>query len=115
MSADPERVNDAWVPVHFPPQMTRCPEVLRGELGGYERCHRAEHDGGEHHVRGRAWTGRQATGTVRLRFGAPCGPGCAYPDETEVWGSRAGPGGAKARPPGRTTRLPPASRKRTGP
>jgi hypothetical protein len=47
---------------------------------GYWRCHRADHGGeGEHHVNDRAWTGRQAVGTVRLRSGAPCDPDCTYP------------------------------------
>jgi hypothetical protein len=51
------------------------------DSAGYWRCHRADHGGeGEHHGTDRAWTGRQAAGTVRLRFGVPCGPDCTYLD-----------------------------------
>jgi hypothetical protein len=68
----------------------RCSEVLRGDRG-YERCHRADHGGqGEHHVRGRAWIGCQAAGTVRLRFGVPCDPECVFPELVEVWGTTPG-------------------------
>jgi hypothetical protein len=81
MNQDQERIHDAYAPVHILPLVPgQCAEVLM-DSGGYWRCHRADHGGeGEHHVEDRAWTGRQAAGTVRLRSGVPCGPDCAYPD-----------------------------------
>ena len=93
MNQDPERIHDAYAPVHLSPLAPgRCAEVL-ADSDGYSRCHRADHGGqGEHHVKDRAWTGRQAAGTVRLRFGVPCGPDCTYPDEAEVRASNTGPG-----------------------
>ena len=61
MNQDPERIHDGYVPVHiFPLAAGRCAEVLT-DSDGYSRCHRADHGGeGEHHVKDRAWTGRQA-------------------------------------------------------
>jgi hypothetical protein len=81
MNQDQERIHDAYAPVHILPLVPgQCAEALM-DSGGYWRCHRADHGGeGEHHVKDRAWTGRQAAGTVRLRFGVPCGPDCTYPD-----------------------------------
>jgi len=81
MNQDQERIHDGYAPVHIPPLVPgRCAEALM-DADGYARCHRADHGGeGEHHGRDRAWTGRQAAGTVRLRFGVPCSPGCTYPD-----------------------------------
>jgi hypothetical protein len=81
MNQDQERIHDAYAPVHILPLIPgRCAEALM-DSDGYWRCHRADHGGeGEHHVKDRAWTGRQAAGTVRLRFGVPCGPDCACPD-----------------------------------
>lgn len=92
MNQDPERIHDAYAPVHLSALAPgRCAEVL-ADSDGYSRCHRADHGGqGEHHVNDRAWTGRQAAGTVRLRFGVPCGPDCTYPDEAEVRASNTGP------------------------
>ena len=92
MNQDPERIHDAYAPVHvFPPVAGQCTGVLT-DADGYSRCHRAEHGGeGEHHVKDRAWTGRQAAGTVRLRSGVACGPDCIYPDEAEAGGNRTGP------------------------
>lgn len=80
MNKDQERIHDAYAPVHIPPLVPeRCAEALM-EADGYARCHRADHGGeGEHHTGGRAWTGRQAAATVRVRFGVPCGPDCALP------------------------------------
>jgi len=91
MNQDPERIHDAYAPVHiFPLVAGRCAEVLT-DAEGYSRCHRADHGGeGEHHVNDRAWTGRQAAGTVRPRFGVACGPDCIYPDEAEVGETRPG-------------------------
>ena len=88
MNQDPERIHDAYVPVHiFPLAAGRCAEVLT-DSDGYSRCHRADHGGeGEHHVKDRAWTGRQAAGTARLRLGVACGPDCVYPDEAEAGGN----------------------------
>jgi len=81
MNQDQERIHDAYAPVHIPPLVPgRCAEALM-DADGYARCHRADHGGeGEHHTADRAWTGRQAAGTVRVRFGVPCGPDCTYPD-----------------------------------
>ena len=81
MNQDKERIHDPDAPVHIPPLVPgRCAEALM-DADGYTRCHRADHGGeGEHHSRDRAWTGRQAAGTVRLRFGVPCGPDCTHPD-----------------------------------
>jgi hypothetical protein len=92
MNQDPERIRDAYAPVHILPLVPgRCAEVLT-DSDGYSRCHRADHGReGEHHVNDRAWTGRQAEGTVRLRFGVPCGPDCTYPDEVGVRGRMTGP------------------------
>jgi hypothetical protein len=57
-----------------------CAEALM-DSDGYWRCHRAEHGvEGEHHAYDRAWTGRQAVGTVWLRVGVSCGPDCTYRD-----------------------------------
>ena len=80
MNQDQERIHDAYAPVHIPPLVPgRCAEALI-DSDGYARCHRADHGGeGEHHSKDRAWTGRQAAGTARLRFGVPCGPDCTYP------------------------------------
>jgi hypothetical protein len=92
MNQDPERIHDAYAPVHiFPLAAGQCAEVL-ADSDGYSRCHRAEHGGeGEHHVHDRAWTGRQAAGTVRLRLGVACGPDCIYPDEAKAGGNEPGP------------------------
>lgn len=92
MNQDPERIHDAYAPVHiFPLVAGRCAEVLT-DADGYSRRHRADHGGeGEHHVKDRAWTGRQAAGTVRLRFGVACGPDCIYPMRLG-WGNETGPG-----------------------
>jgi hypothetical protein len=81
MNQDQERIHDAYAPVRIPPLVPgRCAEALM-DSDGYARCHRADHGGeGEHHTGDRAWTGRQAAGTVRVRFGVPCGPDCTYPD-----------------------------------
>jgi hypothetical protein len=91
MNQDPERIHDAYAPVHvFPLVAGRCAEVLT-DSQGCSRCHRADHGGeGEHHVNGRAWTGRQAAGTVRIRFGVACGPDCIYPDGVEAAGTLTG-------------------------
>jgi hypothetical protein len=89
MNQDPERLHDAYAPVHISPLVPgRCAEVLTGP-DGHLRCHRADHGGqGEHHSKDRAWTGRQAAGTIRQRPGVPCGPDCLYPDEAEVRGTK---------------------------
>ena len=81
MNQDQERIHDAYAPVHILPLVPgRCAEVLM-DSDGYWRCHRADHGGeDEHHASDRAWTGRQAAGTVRLRVGVPCGPDCIYSD-----------------------------------
>jgi hypothetical protein len=66
----------------IPPAMAASEPVQKSsDSDGYARCHRADHGGeGEHHTGGRAWTGRQAAGAVRVRFSVPCGPDCIYPD-----------------------------------
>ena len=99
MNQDPERIHDAYAPVHiFPLVAGRCAEGLT-DAEGYSRCHRADHGGeGEHHAGDRAWRPVQAAGTVRLRFGVPCGPDCIYPDGAEAGGNETGPGQGGQKP-----------------
>src|SRR5215472_4446064 len=68
-------------------ERARCPEAIRAQFGGYERCHRnTGHEPLPHHVWGRSWSGSWSAGTARIRFGVGCDDGCVFGDEVSVWG-----------------------------